>query len=90
MPGWIWAPQINAFSRFYHVISFDPRGQGQSDIAPTGYEPRRRAQDIAELIENLRSDPVALVAWSLGVLDTLAYVRAHGDERVDAQRSPRR
>ena len=26
--------------------------------------------------------PVLLVGWSLGVLDTLAYVRAHGDEKV--------
>ena len=82
MPAWIWQPQIRAFAPYYHVVAFDPRGQGDSDAPATGYEPGRRSQDIAELIANLGSTPVVLVAWSLGVLDTLAYVRAHGDLRV--------
>ncbi len=82
MPAWIWQPQIRAFEPYYHVVAFDPRGQGDSDAPATGYEPGRRSQDIAELIANLGSAPVVLVAWSLGVLDTLAYVRAHGDLKV--------
>jgi non-heme chloroperoxidase len=82
MPAWIWEPQIRAFAQRYHVIAFDPRGQGGSDAPASGYEPGRRSQDIAELIGNLTPAPVLLVGWSLGVLDTLAYVRAHGDERV--------
>ena len=79
MPAWIWGPQIQAFARRYHVVAFDPRGQGESDVPATGYEPGRRGQDIAELIANLEPVPVVLVGWSLGVLDTLAYVHAHGD-----------
>jgi non-heme chloroperoxidase len=47
MPAWIWQAQISAFAQSYHVVAFDPRGQGDSD-APA-------------------------------VLDSLAYVRAHGD-----------
>ena len=66
----------------YHVVAFDPRGQGDSDAPASGYEPGRRSQDIAELIANLEPVPVLLVGWSLGVLDTLAYVREHGDEMV--------
>ena len=31
MPAWIWAPQIQAFGQQYHVMAFDPRGQGDSD-----------------------------------------------------------
>ena len=50
MPAWIWAPQIAAFSAQYHVVAFDPRGQGDSDVPATGYEPGRRGQDIAELV----------------------------------------
>src|SRR3954465_6988429 len=73
MPAWIWGPQLQAFARRYHVVAFDPRGQGESDVPVTGYEPRRRGQDIAELIANLEPVPVVLVGWSLGVLDTLAY-----------------
>ncbi len=74
MPAWIWAPQIAAFSRQYHVVAFDPRGHGDSDVPATGYEPGRRGQDIAELIAHLEPVPVVVVGWSLGVLDTLAYV----------------
>jgi non-heme chloroperoxidase len=82
MPAWIWQPQIQAFAQHYHVVAFDPRGQGDSDAPASGYEPGRRGQDIAELIANLEPAPVVLVGWSLGVLDTLAYVRAHGDLKI--------
>ncbi len=82
MPAWIWQPQLRAFAPRYHVVAFDPRGQGDSDAPTWGYEPKRRGQDIAELVANLAPVPVLLVGWSLGVLDTLAYVRAHGDLMV--------
>jgi non-heme chloroperoxidase len=82
MPAWIFAAQIEAFSHTYHVIAFDPRGQGESEIADGGYEPIRRGQDIAELIARLGPAPVVVVGWSLGVLDTLAYVHTHGDARL--------
>jgi microsomal epoxide hydrolase len=82
MPAWIWAQQIAAFDRSYHVIAFDPRGQGDSAVAASGYEPGRRGQDIAELIARLGPSPVLLVGWSLGVLDALAYVHMHGDSAL--------
>jgi len=82
MPAWIWAAQIADFSRSYRVIAFDPRSQGDSDIAPDGYEPRRRGQDIGELIDHVSAEPVLLVGWSLGVLDSLAYLHTDGDARV--------
>jgi len=82
MPAWIWQPQLRAFAPRYHVVAFDPRGQGDSDTPTWGYEPRRRGQDLAEFVSSLAPVPVLLVGWSLGVLDTLAYVRAHGDLMV--------
>jgi non-heme chloroperoxidase len=82
MPGWIWSAQVQAFSSTYHVVAFDPRGQGGSDVPAKGYEPRRRAEDIDDVIERLGPAPVVLVAWSLGVLDALAYLHAHGDQKV--------
>jgi microsomal epoxide hydrolase len=82
MPAWIWAPQIAYFAGRYRVIAFDPRAQGDSAIAPSGYDPVRKGQDIAELLEALGPGPVVLVGWSLGVLDSLAYVHAHGDRRL--------
>ena len=82
MPGWIFDRQVGAFSREWHVVAFDPRAQGDSEVAPDGYDPQRRGQDIAELIDRLGADPVLLMGWSLGVLDSLAYVSAHGDHRL--------
>ncbi len=82
MPGWIFDRQIADLSRDYRVIAFDPRGQGQSDIAFDGYEPGRRGEDIADLLRVVGPDRPVVVGWSLGVLDTLAYVHAHGGERI--------
>lgn len=79
MPGWIFQAQVDAFSRRYRVVVLDPRGQGASDVAPAGYTYERRGEDIAELVAGLAPQRVVLVGWSLGVLDSLAYVHRHGD-----------
>ncbi len=39
MPAWIWGPQIRRSRQQYHVVAFDPRGQGDSDAPASGYEP---------------------------------------------------
>ena len=82
MPAWIFEQQIRAFSVYYRVVAFDPRSQGDSDVAATGHDPWRRGQDIAELLARLGPDPVLLIGWSLGVLDSLAYVHENGDHRI--------
>jgi len=82
MPAWIFSRQIAEFSRQYRVIAFDPRGQGESEIARGGYDHIRRSQDISDLIERLGPRPVTLLAWSLGVLEALAYVHVHGDSHL--------
>lgn len=82
MPAWMFEPQLEALSARYHVLALDPRGQGRSDIPTQGYEPGRRGRDIGELIERACDRPVVIVGWSLGVLDTLSYLRAEGDRRV--------
>jgi non-heme chloroperoxidase len=79
MPAWIFQRQIAFFSRDYHVLALDPRGQGDSEAPAQGYEPNRRGADIAELIATQSGRPVLLVGWSLGVLDSLAYVHNFGD-----------
>lgn len=83
MPAWIFTPQIVALSRQFRVIAFDPRAQGDSDVARAGYDHVRRGQDIAELIARLGKRPMVLLAWSLAVLEALAYVKAQGDGRLD-------
>ena len=82
MPAWIFDTQIAAFSRHWHVVALDPRGQGDSDIATTGYQQDRRGQDIFELIHRVSTEPVLLVGWSLGVLDSLAFIHNDGDAAI--------
>ena len=74
-------------------MALDPRGQGDSDIPPSGYEPFRRGADIGNLIQSLGGRRVLLlVGWSLGVLDSLAYVheaRGRASARHGADRQLR-
>ncbi len=79
MPAWIFTPQIEAFRQSCRVVALDPRGQGDSDVPASGYNQDRRGEDIAELLARVGGGRVVLVGWSLGVLDTLAYVHSHGD-----------
>jgi non-heme chloroperoxidase len=81
MPGWIFTPQLQAFGGRYRVILFDPRGQGDSEITGTGYNQDRRGEDIGELIDRLHG-PVVVIGWSLGVLDTLAWVHQGGSDKL--------
>lgn len=89
IPGWtmpaeIWEPQIHYFSSKFHVVALDPRSQGESEIAKGGHEPKRRAEDIKELIDTLKVDSVTMVGWSLGVLEALAYINFFGPDHIDA------
>ncbi|MCC6535145.1 MAG: alpha/beta fold hydrolase [Burkholderiales bacterium] len=87
VPGWsmpaaIWQAQLQAFAPRYRVAALDPRGQGLSDVPQDGYSVERRVQDIAQFVE--RYPRVVLVGWSLGALEALHYVHAHGDAKVAA------
>lgn len=84
MPAWIWEHQIRHFAAKHRVIAFDPRGQGSSDKPAFGYDHARRARDISELIAHLDTDPVVLVGWSLGVLEVMKYLEAHGSQAIRA------
>jgi non-heme chloroperoxidase len=82
MPAWIWRPQIIALGNAYHVVAFDPRGQGESQVSAGGYTPERRGRDITELLVHLGPTPALVIAWSLGVLDTLAGIHINGDAHL--------
>ncbi len=84
MPGWIFSPQLTYFAQYCRVIALDPRGQGDSAIPARGYTAQRRGQDIAELLATIGAPKVVLIGWSLGVLDSLAYVAAFGSDRLSA------
>ena len=87
VPGWsmpasIWDAQLRVLAASYRTAALDPRGQGESEVPADGYTVERRARDIAEFVD--RYPRVVLIGWSLGVLEALHYVHAHGDAKVAA------
>ena len=89
IPGWsmpasLWRAQLAGLSGQYKVLALDPRGQGESAIPPSGYTLRQRADDIRRFVNRATGHGarVVLVAWSLGALETLDYLRQHGSSRI--------
>ena len=80
MPATIWRYQMQAFSRRYRTVAFDPRGQGESEIPATGYIAERRATDIKEFLEPFSN--VLLIGWSLGAIESLQYIHMFGSDRL--------
>jgi pimeloyl-ACP methyl ester carboxylesterase len=64
----LWAGQIEAFSRHYHVILWDPRGHGQSDSPPQceHYGLHISAEDLRGLLEHLRIERAYIGGQSMG------------------------
>jgi non-heme chloroperoxidase len=85
IPGWsmpaeIWQTQLAALGMRHRVAALDPRGQGLSQVATSGYTAERRADDIAEFVA--RYPKVVLVGWSLGALEALQYAHIHGEAKL--------
>jgi len=78
MPAWIWQSQIDYFSHDYRVVAMDPRAQGQSSQTNDGLYPAARARDIKAVVDQLHLAPVVIVAWSMAVVETMAYVDQFG------------
>ena len=78
MPAWIWQSQIDYFAHDYRVVAMDPRSQGQSSQTNDGLFPASRARDIKAVVDQLHLAPVVIVAWSMAVVETMAYVDQFG------------
>ena len=78
MPAWIWQSQIEYFAHDYRVVAMDPRSQGQSSQTSDGLYPAVRARDIKAVVDQLHLAPVVIVAWSMAVVETMAYVDQFG------------
>ena len=86
VPGWsmpasVWRAQLAALGATHCVAALDPRGQGESAMADTGYVITRRAADVGEFIA--RYPRVVLVGWSLGALEALECVHRYGHAAVE-------
>ena len=64
--GRIFRDQVNALQHRYRCITFDFRGQGESEVTRDGYDMDTLAEDIAQLIEKLGCAPCHFVGHSMG------------------------
>ena len=67
--------QIDLLRNHYRCVSFDFRGQGNSEVTTNGYDLDTLTEDVAELIEKLNCGPCHFVGFSMGgmVAMRLAY-----------------
>lgn len=82
--GDIFRGQIDYFSKKYHVIAIDPRGQGHSTKTVDGNNYVTHGQDLAKLIGVLGLEDIVLVGWSTGNLDIWSYVEQFGTDKLKA------
>ena len=64
--GKMFAAQVEALKSDYRCITFDHRGQGQSEVTISGYDMDNLAQDARALIEALDAGPCHFVGLSMG------------------------
>ena len=60
----MWKHQIPYLSRYFRLITMDPRGNGRSDRPPAGYDLDTRYGDLLAVLEEVARPPFALVAFS--------------------------
>jgi pimeloyl-ACP methyl ester carboxylesterase len=66
MSGEMFRDQVAAFSDRYRCITFDHRGQGQSEVTESGYDMDTLAEDAAALIRELNCAPCHFAGLSMG------------------------
>lgn len=72
------APEL---SRSHHVLLYDLRGHGRSEVPASGYDTATMAADLAALTSDYRPAPMTLVGHSYGALVALRFA-LHHPERV--------
>jgi non-heme chloroperoxidase len=82
IPGWlmtaeVWQEQIPYFSsRGWHVIAYDPRGQGFTTKTEGGNTYHQHAADLNAFLKKLKLEDPCLVGWSAGVSTLLDFMAA--------------
>ena len=75
----MWAPQVEAFSQKYRVVTIDNRGVGESTVTDGAYSSKQMAGDLAGLVDALDIEKFHLLGMSLGGMIAQEYAIAHSD-----------
>ncbi|MEW6470641.1 MAG: alpha/beta fold hydrolase [Actinomycetota bacterium] len=77
--GDTWAPQAGALAADHHVVTWDMRGHGRSDLPAGPYTREDALDDLAAIVDAAMAEgggPALLVGHSLGGYFSLAYTLA--------------
>ncbi|MEK7275866.1 MAG: alpha/beta fold hydrolase, partial [Chloroflexota bacterium] len=74
-----WALQIPALSEHFRVVTPDMRGHGQSDKPPGPYSIAHMADDVIELMDELKIESAHVAGLSMGGCITLQLAIAHAN-----------
>ena len=74
-----WKGQIPYLSRYFRVITMDPRGNGRSDRTAGGFDLDTRYQDLVAVLDETVRPPFALVALSCAAMIAFRYAVEHPD-----------
>jgi len=77
--GRMFQKQVEALKENYRCITFDFRGQGQSEVSESGYDMDTLAEDAAALIEALECDPCHFAGLSMGGFIGMRLAIRHPD-----------
>jgi 3-oxoadipate enol-lactonase len=77
-----WKPHATAFKEQFQVLTYDARGQGQSDLGKERISLKGHAADLGSLLDHLEIEKAHLIGLSHGAKVALACA-AHSPERVD-------
>ena len=65
-------------SRYYHVVTYDLRGHGNSSQPKEGYGLKSLANDLYHLMEHLEIEKAHLVGYSYGGLVAMKFAASYG------------
>jgi 3-oxoadipate enol-lactonase len=73
----IWALQASHLSRTRRVLLYDPRGVGDSDLAPDGYGLDQQMNDLIAVVDDVGWSRFDLVGHSMGGFLAMAFAIRH-------------
>jgi non-heme chloroperoxidase len=83
-----WTKQYeSALADEFRLVAFDLRGHGMSEapLEPEHYtDGKLWADDLAAILDEIHLDRAVLVGWSYGAFVICDYVRAYGQNRIEA------
>lgn len=76
----MWDPQMEEFTRHFHVLRYDTRGHGQSRVTPGSYTIEQLGWDAVRLLDLLKLNRVCFCGLSMGGM-TGIFLAANAPKR---------